>query len=442
MANSRSPGGRHGQHGSHASHPRQNVKPKHDRRDEESEAIDAEELFSDDVDEAEPTKKEPVKKLTKAAAAKLKAAEKAAEKAADKAEKASIKAAVAEGRTIAPDNVEEGDDEGSVLDIDEGGSELPGNAPDAFFDNNENSRDRDRDRGGDGRRRRRRGRRGRGRDGEGEQTGEPRAAQPPHQGRPPHGGAPQDRKQGTPHPRDQRRPNLGPVGTLHGKPAMTKPIPRNDQEQDRDVSQEPPREKEPAPLGDYSADLQDDGDPQPLDNRSDRGRDNEQGGRRRRRRGGRGRGRGQNGGGGGTGPKQTFDRTGLPDDEELDREAAALEAARLAEIARKENPRGESGRGGSGRDESDASPGNERSSPPPAAPHQRPARNAHLNDDSPGNSRPARQQAPRRVPPPIPPVVKTGSADKHLVDDEPVDHVPVSRPRSRRDLDELPDFED
>ena len=36
------------------------------------------------------------------------------------------------------------------------------------------------------------------------------------------------------------------------------------------------------------------------------------------------------------------------------------------------------------------------------------------------------------------PVVKTGSTDRHLVtDDEPV--VPVSRPRTYRDLDAIPD---
>jgi ribonuclease E len=36
-------------------------------------------------------------------------------------------------------------------------------------------------------------------------------------------------------------------------------------------------------------------------------------------------------------------------------------------------------------------------------------------------------------------VVKTGSADKHLADDEPAEHAPVSRPRRRYDLDAIPD---
>jgi len=36
-------------------------------------------------------------------------------------------------------------------------------------------------------------------------------------------------------------------------------------------------------------------------------------------------------------------------------------------------------------------------------------------------------------------VVRTGSADKHLVSDEPVAPQPMSRPRSYRDLDAIPD---
>jgi hypothetical protein len=40
-------------------------------------------------------------------------------------------------------------------------------------------------------------------------------------------------------------------------------------------------------------------------------------------------------------------------------------------------------------------------------------------------------------------VVRTGSTDKHLADDVPADyaHTP-RRPRSYRDLDELPDFDE
>lgn len=38
-----------------------------------------------------------------------------------------------------------------------------------------------------------------------------------------------------------------------------------------------------------------------------------------------------------------------------------------------------------------------------------------------------------------PSVPRTGSTDKHMADDEPVEHEPVRRPRSFRDLDELPE---
>jgi len=36
-------------------------------------------------------------------------------------------------------------------------------------------------------------------------------------------------------------------------------------------------------------------------------------------------------------------------------------------------------------------------------------------------------------------VVRTGSTDRHLVDDEPVLPQPTRRPRSVRDLDHIPD---
>jgi ribonuclease E len=52
--------------------------------------------------------------------------------------------------------------------------------------------------------------------------------------------------------------------------------------------------------------------------------------------------------------------------------------------------------------------------------------------------------AEKRVPPqpatpPAVDIVRTGSADKHLVPDEPIDPQPPRRPRSYRDLDEIPD---
>ncbi|MGB7159243.1 MAG: hypothetical protein WBD40_14335, partial [Tepidisphaeraceae bacterium] len=45
---------------------------------------------------------------------------------------------------------------------------------------------------------------------------------------------------------------------------------------------------------------------------------------------------------------------------------------------------------------------------------------------------------PKSPPPPLP-VVKTGSTDRHQIDDEPVAPQPVSRPRSYTDLDDIPD---
>jgi hypothetical protein len=46
---------------------------------------------------------------------------------------------------------------------------------------------------------------------------------------------------------------------------------------------------------------------------------------------------------------------------------------------------------------------------------------------------------PRPAQPP-PPVVRTGSTDKHLIhDDEPVHAEPPRRPRTYRDLDAIPD---
>jgi hypothetical protein len=44
-----------------------------------------------------------------------------------------------------------------------------------------------------------------------------------------------------------------------------------------------------------------------------------------------------------------------------------------------------------------------------------------------------------RTTPPATPVVRTGSTDRHLISDEPVLPPPVSRPRTYRDLDHIPD---
>jgi hypothetical protein len=73
-----------------------------------------------------------------------------------------------------------------------------------------------------------------------------------------------------------------------------------------------------------------------------------------------------------------------------------------------------------------------------------------VDDDEPDAVPAARGPVPVRTPPPTasappPPikVVRTGSADKHLADDVPVDtDSPPRRPRTYRDLDELPDFDE
>jgi hypothetical protein len=65
-------------------------------------------------------------------------------------------------------------------------------------------------------------------------------------------------------------------------------------------------------------------------------------------------------------------------------------------------------------------------------------------DEESNESSDERKESPKRIPPqvrvPQPPVVKTGTADKHLADDEPIDPIPAPRrPRSRIDLDAIPD---
>lgn len=59
-------------------------------------------------------------------------------------------------------------------------------------------------------------------------------------------------------------------------------------------------------------------------------------------------------------------------------------------------------------------------------------------DDVPSKPKPA--AVPQRpAPPPPAPVVRTGSTDRHLIADEPVNPEPIRRPRSYRDLDAIPD---
>jgi hypothetical protein len=50
----------------------------------------------------------------------------------------------------------------------------------------------------------------------------------------------------------------------------------------------------------------------------------------------------------------------------------------------------------------------------------------------------AETPGPQQSSPPVP-VQRTGSTDRHLLHDEPVLPQPLSRPRTYRDLDQIPD---
>ncbi|HMB95031.1 MAG TPA: ribonuclease E/G, partial [Tepidisphaeraceae bacterium] len=74
-----------------------------------------------------------------------------------------------------------------------------------------------------------------------------------------------------------------------------------------------------------------------------------------------------------------------------------------------------------------------------------PAENNSENGFVEEESEESRTSVPSRVPPPRepdPPVVRTGSTDKHLIHDEPILPDPPRRPRSYRDLDAIPDDQD
>jgi hypothetical protein len=90
----------------------------------------------------------------------------------------------------------------------------------------------------------------------------------------------------------------------------------------------------------------------------------------------------------------------------------------------------------------------------PAPKKKRPSRRGKSSSKSTTSS--SSRRTPKRTPPKLSssssseskakvvadeaPVVKTGSADKHLADDEPVDEPQVvRRPRARDDLDAIPD---
>jgi ribonuclease E len=267
--------------------------------------------------------------------------------------------------------------------------------------------------GGGGRRRRRRGRRGRGRGGNGQGGG-----QPP-------GGPPRD---------------------LHARVAgkLADGIANEFVDESEDADHEDDRNREPAEGTPNMAEASDDIGPAAEGGESETSDDintaagARQGGgaieggeggdqprRRRRRRGGR-RHRRRNGNGGNEG------NNGEPvvvNDEDAAPEAEAEEAS-----------------------EEEPSPGNERE----AQPQRRSSRSRSNSGGGGGGNTGGSRRAPQRIPPKqpatatpsseprevsLPPdVVRTGSADKHLVsDDEPVAPQPASRPRSYRDLDAIPD---
>jgi len=245
-----------------------------------------------------------------------------------------------------------------------------------------NNGDREHNDRGDGRngkrRRRRRGGRGRngdranadlggdrGGDRDGPRPNESQAAQPDGSGRASAGH--HDPRRGKPHQNAPRPSQQGPQMGNHGDDEeMARPMPGNS-----------------AAGGGQGGHYRDDTDGDGQKRRRRRG------GRRHRERCERAGGSGGGGGGGGRnkgGKPQQRRPEGLPNDDELDAEAAALEAAERRAAA----------------------------------------------------ERTARQQSP----PPQVNVVKTGSADKHLADDEPVVREPASRPRTYRDLDALPEYDD
>jgi hypothetical protein len=180
-------------------------------------------------------------------------------------------------------------------------------------------------------------------------------------------------------------------------------------------------------------------------------------GRRRGRRGGRGRNRG--GGNGANQPVQAAPRAPVsaskkPADsyeEDLADEPApgnALQAqgktqtgtgAEGEEQHRRRRRRG--GRRHRRRRENAAARAAGGGSPPVGADAQdsedRSEESSSVEDQAEFEPPPSRPAAPARTPPA--PVVRTGSTDRHIVDDEPVDPQPVRRPRSYRDLDAIPD---
>jgi ribonuclease E len=508
----------------------QQFKPKHDRQHEESEAIDADDLFSEDADEA--PKKTKQAKVARTSAREAKESKDVIDGATD----------VAEGEAIEQTG---NDDEASVVEIDEGGSELPGNAAEPFndpreqrYNNNRNNRPQNRHRGGD---RRPDDRRPDDRRPDDRRPDDRRPENRPVADRPPQENRGRDdRNRDDRNRNDRNRPDRNRDQRGGGNRPSENRQPDNRRQENRPQN-DLPREVIDAeagermdenrqPVGEVGA-----GGERPQQNGEGQG--GEGGRRRRRRRGRRGRGRGgdqgnnpgngpqgeagnnlapqpqggaddddfadddsdrpapgnsindptspqeqlalrdERAGGGGRNrrgggrnqrgrgrgnnrPQPSFDRTGLPDDEELEREARALEEAQAAmsnlALARQPaNAPDDDARGNERGNERGSERGNERDDDrgndagddagnrsEASAPAEAPPREAAPTTGRGSRGGRSRSVA-KRVPPPMPDVVKTGSADKHLADDEPVDaDTAYKRPETYADLDELPDYDE
>jgi ribonuclease E len=132
---------------------------------------------------------------------------------------------------------------------------------------------------------------------------------------------------------------------------------------------------------------------------------------------------------------------GHEDDERDDDEEGEFEGS--APMARKPEPQREPEPEPAPAPQAEAEPADEA----PSEPEEKPSRAKKKRPPRKAASAPAAKgRAPKRTPPKKAaaavidaPVVKTGSADKHLVADDPIAPVPISRPRSYSDLDDIPD---
>lgn len=331
------------------------------------------------------------------------------------------------------------EDEASVVDVDEGGADLPGRAPDSFYDpSDRDNRHRDRRRGQD-RNRSANGHRQadvsvRSTNGTvaADQSSQDRSSNPENQN---NSGETSGRRRRR---RRRGRRGRGQSGSENNsanresQPFVSGPNPASYDYQDDE--EDPDR---PAP----GNELADHNTPQAQLQRRNSMTTGPENNARRDRRGRRGRGRGRK-----IEPQRpTFDRTGLPDDEELEREAAELEArqAQLAAEVSTAQPIDEMPAASSD-DQPEPSEQDLTTPPPQAAPQMMGEPDDEDPKQSAGKSTRSKRasSSSKRVPPPQPDVVKTGSTDKHLADDEPIAHEPMSRPISFVDLDALPDYDD